>query len=294
MGPQGAPTDVSERTRLAIPYLGPIPVPSRSLGSWVKFACVAGALVRLVTAWAHHHQAHLIHRLMDGDRSEDLRAALFQDDAHLARLNRAMVATMIAALALQVAWGYRRRPRARARQLGEAHVESPMRWIVPTWFHAGTIVLVVAALVLRAIGDAPTDPTLSDLAALRTFGAAASACWALAWLMSAGCVVLADRAFDRRLELSAPARLVPAAVPWFPPVEEPTVRPPDAGWILRTAGLVVLAGTAAVLTIAGVGGLAEGSTAAAGLLVLGLVGDVLAVRLFARRLPGRRPATPLA
>src|SRR5689334_20993580 len=60
-----APADASARARLAIPYLGQDPPPSRALGTAVKYACVAAGVVRLALAMNIARRALLAQRILD-------------------------------------------------------------------------------------------------------------------------------------------------------------------------------------------------------------------------------------
>jgi hypothetical protein len=290
--PRGkAATAATRRARLAIPYLGPHPPPSRAFGPSVVIASVAAAITRACQAAAAFRRADLDRQLLAQGRTVAIQRALESNQAVLDELHTAAIATFAVALVLNLVWREKRRPRAVRTSHGEAYVESPLNWIVKGWPRALVIVPALGAITFWTMSQTTEQTVLEDLPRLRTYAAVACACWALMWLADVVWVVLADRALDRRVAASAEARRAPATVPYFAPVTEHQAasgEPAGVMWVLRTAAMVV-GGLGSVLVTAGAAGeFLDGRLAFIGLYAAGVVGDVVVIGLFVRRWRHRR------
>jgi hypothetical protein len=290
----GAPADASTRAGLAIPYLGQDPPPSRPVGTALKYVGVAGAVLRAALALNHFHRAVIAREVLDHGGSAELQRKWSANSDLIHALDQLALLSLVVVVILEIVWRERRRPASVRRSMGEAYVESPLRWVVPGGVRVLLCLPALPAILLRSGGviDDTTTP-FAELPHRLTLLGAASACWALLWLAQTAWVFLSDRALDRRIVATGGTRVVPTGVPSFPPVPErdgPIVTSDGIGWVFRTAGLVVGGTVALVVTLGGVGELLHGSPMAVVWLALGLVGDVLVVRTFARRVRSRGPA----
>jgi hypothetical protein len=290
----GAPADASERARLAIPYLGPVPPPSRPFGTALKYACAVAGVVRLTLAINIARRALLAQRLVHSGPTAELHRKWDANTDLLQTLYHLALVTLVLGIALDLAWRHRRRPSAVRRAQGEAYVESPLRWIVSPGLRMLLVLPAVAAFTLRTTGFIDDETPVHELPRRLAFLAAASACWAISWFAASAWVFVSDRALERRIGATGAARALPASVPYFPPVVDTdttvVVTAGGIGWVFRTAGLVIVGVAALGATIGGVGLVLDGAMSGAVWFAVGLVGDVLVVRTFARRARRRRPA----
>ncbi len=295
MAPPGpsAPADASTRARLTIPYLGQDPPPSRAIGTALKYACAAAGVVRLALAINIARRALLAQRILDTGATADLQQKWTSNSDLIRNLDHIALVTFCVGVVLELVWRQRRRPGAVRREQGEAYVESPLTWIVRPGVRVLLFLPVIAGFVLRSVGYIDEATPLTEFPRRLAFLAAASAMWAVVWFSVTTWVFLSDRVLERRIAASGAARGLPASVPYFPPVQDretDVVTRDGVGWVFRTAGLVIGGMAAVVATIAGVGLVLDRAMVGVVWLALGLMGDVLVVRTFARRARQRRPA----
>lgn len=137
--------------------------------------------------------------------------------------------------------------------------------------------------------------TAVQLVSARRWSATAAALLAVTWILLVVFVLTADRHLRRRLEWSGEARAHPAAVPYFPPQRETVDQsgtPAGIGWVLSTAGLVLLVLLGGVVGIASIVGIVTGHLV--GVPYLMASAAVLAVPVWVFRRRRRRRAERIA
>jgi multisubunit Na+/H+ antiporter MnhB subunit len=298
-GPGALTVADSKAARLDIPYLGPVPPGSRPMGRATQLAWIVGAVTLLGRAVLYAQREGLDQQLVRGETAS-LAAQISSNQSSLDVVNVIVLAGALAACVLSYGWQMRRRPRRVRVQAGEAWVESPMSWITPLWYRVLIGGLVGVSVVLSS-GSTPTRTTRTvDLAGLRHQAMISSILFAVAWAAGALSPWFADRAFDRRLAASGPARENPGAVPFFPYVGrgawngEPSVGEPSGlGWMFRTFGLVMATILSVFFLIGSISDLA-GPHPEPGVdllfLAVGAAGMVLVVWAFRRRWQRRAAA----
>ena len=286
-GPAAPAGIVDERLRDKLtPYLGPDPVSSRQLGTAFRILSMVGAAVWLLRAVVSYAQADLEPELVVSSTG-----LITVQGAHaelLGLLSLVVFPLVVALIAVDLLWRRERRPKERLQARGEAYVELPMIWVFPMRYRL-VLGAGVALAVLAGMKSQLTDVTiLTDPTAIQEayrWSAVSAIGWAVLWATGAALPWMADRAHDRRLEWSAWYRDRPETVGYVLPVRDNDIgEPAGFGWILRTAGLVLLGFLGLIFLAAGMEILGEGDTAAAAFwLFLAAMSEVVVIRAFVRR-----------
>ena len=84
---------------------------------------------------------------------------------------------------------------------GEAHVELPLTWIVPTWLRylPGGLILFGVLVGISAMPDPSLKVSYEQAAAADRAGMIGALCWAAAWATLAYWPVISERTFALRL-----------------------------------------------------------------------------------------------
>jgi hypothetical protein len=187
--------------------------------------------------------------------------------------------TLIAAVVVDAMWRRKRRPKDLLRTHGEAYVEATMTRVVPVAYRAGSLILVGAAVGVGVISN-PARVRPTEVAGYAIGRSLASVLWALSWATLIVWVIASEHHLARRLAKAADPNLAGFSVPYVEPeVEQTTIgEPAGVGWILRTAGLVMVGMFALLIAIGSISMVASGKDTVAGLIwlagsvgVLGLV-----------------------
>lgn len=237
-----------------IPYLGPVPAPSQPIGKLLQVACVAAAGIGLVRALLFVRRSDLDRQLVDGVRGSAIAASLRSNADSLALMQSLTRVSVIVIVIGGMAWSSARRPRDRRIEQGEAYVESPMNAVVPLWMRLVTAFAWAAGLLLFiATSGSTSTTTAADLSGLRLRSAFSSASWAVGCVFYLLWIKRANAKLDHRLTWSTPYREAPDLVPFHTPISEIAAgqvgTPSGFGWMLRTAGLVMLALTGFVMVL---------------------------------------------
>ncbi|MFN8039752.1 MAG: hypothetical protein U0Q07_11140 [Acidimicrobiales bacterium] len=279
LAPPGAPA----------PYLGPVPPPSTLLGRALIVACAVMAALGVARSLAYLMRASIDQALVD--RVSVPRGDLESSSSLVAALSLAAMAGVFATVGLEVAWRRRRRPKEVLQAYGEAYVEAPLRQAVPIGVRLALGLAGGASVLAFFQGATTRSMTAAQLVSARRWSATAAALLAVTWILLAVFVLTADRHLRRRLEWSGEARAHPGAVPFFPPqreVGEQTGTPAGLGWVLSTAGLVVLVLVGGLMGIGSVAAIVTGQLA--GLPWLAVSAAVLALPVWVFRRRWRRRA----
>lgn len=289
---------------LAVPYLGPEPPPSRTAGRAMLGIVGVILVLRLLIAALLIEQSQRLREMADGTRRPGTLAALDRSDNALVVLTLAHLALAVAAGICWLAWRAMRRPKDVVQRQGEAYVESPLRWVRGTANRWWLGVCIGAGVIANSLAAAatpsyPLRPTAAELATSRSWAAASSLLFAGAWI-SWGLVVRRSEALlAERLELSPDHRAGLVATPHFLAVPKADSnssweQSEGIGWVLRTAGLVLLIMVSVLGAIGGIAGLADGDVAGAPFLLVGAAGCALAVRIVLGRRTRRHEAAAAA
>lgn len=276
----------ARRKHTPVPYLGPDPMPSRRLGIVVQVLTSFAAIVAGGQAMVLYSRMRIDERIARGDvLTTDTWEA---KTTLLGGVGLARLAFVVAAAVAGLLWRRARRPKDVQVHYGEAYIELPLTWIVPLWVRLAPAVLVgLGVLVSGTVRPAdPTRITFADQAALDRVACFQLVCWAVAFATLAYWPLLSERTHLLRRAWSEWYRERPGSVPYVPPVaDRPTDvgRPEGIGWVLRTAGLVLLLMVGVIGVIAAVASLrSDPLPALLTLVVLGTL-DVLVVQAFLRR-----------
>lgn len=230
--------------RLTIPYLGPEPAPSRILGTILQVLAAAMALLCLVRVGAFLALAGAVESLVDDPFSNPAAAD------RMTNLINGLVPfwwmLLLAVIGVEIAWRMKRRPSAVRNEYGEAYVEFPITWIIPTAFRVGWGVLIGAAFITGSVGNAGSLVPLDELPGRYRTSAVSNLLWLVVWLMVVASVFVANRSHEQRVARSLEYRQHPASVPFFPPLAGKGAfeisrgersQSSGIGWVLRTSGL---------------------------------------------------------
>jgi len=231
----------ARQARIAVPYLGPDPAPSRRAGAVLKVLCVVGVAVRIAQGLAFGQRAGLDRSLALGSISRD---ALISNTNLLWALGLLRTVSWISLLVGFIVWGRARRPKAMLQAYGEAYVESPYGWIATAPLRLLVLGMVVAGVAARVASTPDRLDSLSRLAQRRDWSAVSCLVWAVYYVLALVVVVLSERALAERLAVSGAHRAGRAPIPFVPPIlsagEREAGKSEGVGWILRTAGLILL------------------------------------------------------
>lgn len=276
-----------------VPYLGNDPMPSARYGTAMQIVTAAAATVAVAQAMVLHTRGRISQRIASGD--------LASSDAWTGKTNLLVglglfrAALVVGALVTGWLWRRSRRPKDLLIHGGEAHVELPLTWIVPTWLRylPGGLIFVGVAVGVAVMPDPTMQLDYEQAAAADRAGMIGALCWAAAWSTLAYWPVISERTYAVRLAWSAWYRERPGSVPFVMPVADrpSTIGTPAGGaWVLRTAGLVVLSLVGFIGTLSAVSSLVSDTVPAFITLVLLVPLDIVLVRTFLRRL--QTPSTP--
>jgi hypothetical protein len=272
--------------RLPAPYLGPEPVPSQSFGIVYQVLCGLAAAVFLARGVLYLERWSAAQSAAELSPPFALAGVRGGSTGLLALVESATFAVVVLAIVGSFVWRRNRRPKDALAAYGEAGVEMPLGWVLPMWLRVVTGVAVIGGAFGIAKGAVRPDMFLADLPGARLSAAVGSLGWAIAWLLTAAWPVFANRAQDRRSAWSTWYRQRPGSVPFVEPVkgEDTDIGEPEgAGWVLRTAGLVVSGLVSSLFVAGGLSGLAAGDPTGIWFFVPGALVSYLVVRAFIRR-----------
>lgn len=276
-----------------VPYLGPDPMPSRRYGLAVQIVTAAAATVAAAQSYTFYTRMKVDQQIV---RGEVLTTDTWESKGTLlAAVGGLRSLLVVAAVICGFLWRRSRRPKDARVHYGEAFVELPLTWIVPAWLRFAPAVLISVG-VMASVTAVPADPTLitfQDQVELDRASAIGTAAWALAWATLACWPLVSERTHLLRRAWSGWYRERPGSVPFVAPVaDRPTSigQPAGLGWVLRTAGLVLLAMVGVIGTVSAAASLGSDPGPAAIALVLLLPLDIVLIQTFARRWRSRSPA----
>ncbi|MBI2709225.1 MAG: hypothetical protein HYX34_05965 [Actinobacteria bacterium] len=283
-----ADTKVLHRKGEAVPYLGPVPPPSRPWGLITQLLLGFAVGVRLANAAVFLWWASIDRRLVTGV-DPTVAGDLRRIKALAGSLAVQSLISVVLVIGAEVVWMSKRRPRQVRAARGEAYIESPLNWVQPMWARIATSVPFAVALVVGSGATVTATTPVTDLSMLRTRAALASAMWAVFFVMLILRVLAANRAFEARLAASAPYRQAPESLPYFTPVTEASAAssgtPAGVGWLLRSTGLAAIGMVSFVVLLGGVASVVGGQVGSgAGLTALGLAGCAFVAWVCVRRL----------
>jgi hypothetical protein len=287
-GPSAPSGIVDERLRSKLtPYLGPDPVPSRQLATSFQILSGIGAALWVARAVLFYVQSN---------REPNVVVDGFAGTVRIEGANAAALgvtgligfALVVALIAVDLLWRRQRRPKDVLQAYGEAYVELPMIWVFPMRYRllsGAGVGLALLAGANSSLNDGAMFTDLADIQDAYRWSAVSAIGWAVLWATGVALPWLADRSHQRRLEWSAWYRDRPGTVGFVTPVRDNDIGDPaGAGWILRTAGLVLLALTGIILVFAGLEASGEGDTGAALIcLLLAALSLGIVIRAFVRR-----------
>jgi len=274
-----------------VPFLGD-PTASRSMGKAVQAVAallVAYNLCRAVL-WAYFSllssgavrdgvSAASSNRIVSVGEAIDAMALLFWP-------------TLIAGAVVDALWRRQRRPKHVLEAHGEAYVEATINRAVPAGVRAAAGVLVGAA-ILVGISASPSRVRPSEAAGFAASRSLTMVLWALGWGALIVFVVMSQRHLARRVAKAADPNLAMFSVPYVEPEAERGTTGEEAGvgWILRTAGLVLVGLFSFIVVLGAMFALPSGKDTAASLIALAIAGPILALVAwaFVRRWKRRAP-----
>ncbi len=254
-----------------VPFLGD-PDRARVSGKLAQSAFAVVAVYNLARAglWAYLS-------ILMGQRGQASAAKQVTAVAHLVDfVSLAFWPTLIAAAAVDLAWRAKRRPKAVLQAHGEAFVEATITRVVPMWLRATSIVLVGVAVGIGAFGS--TNPaSTSQLSAWAATRGLSALIWAMAWGSLILWVTMSERHLDKRMGKAADPTLAIYSVPYVEPEAENgnIGQPAGAGWLFRTAGLIIAGLFSSLVLIGSVSMLPSGKDTIAALIGLVISGVVL-------------------
>lgn len=269
-----------------VPYLGPDPMPSRRYGVAVQILTAVAAVTAAAQAIVLYGRMRLAERVAGGDVV--VAATWSSKDALLGGLGALRLLFVVAAIVAGVLWRRSRRPNDLLVHYGEAYVELPLTWIVPVWLRFAPAVLFSAGFLAGATAQ-PDDPlfrTFAEQAAMDRAACFGAVCWAIAWASLACWPVISERTHVLRRAWSEWYRERPGSVPYVAPVADrpnDVGRPAGIGWVLRTAGLVLLLIVGVIGTLSAASALFSDTGPAVLVLAVLVPVDVLVVQAFVRR-----------
>jgi hypothetical protein len=203
--------------------------------------------------------------------------------------------TLIAVAVIDIVWRRKRRPKEVLAAYGEAYVEATINRTVPVMLRVAMGVSIGLALVTGFVSTSPTNLHPADVPGYATSRAASAVFWALAWLCEIGIVWASERHLARRMAKAADPRLAGYTVPYVQPESDRGAVGETAGvgWILRTAGLVLLLLVSGLLIIGAASELPSGKEPVTDLVFLAICVPivVLVIRAFVRRVTRKTAAT---
>jgi len=265
------PTRAATRAEaLAVPYLGPDPLPSQRWGRAFAAVAAVDVALRLLIAQAYVQRAHLDDRLasqhallhppfggplpLPANSAAALKADLASNTDRMHALGRPELVVWAVALALVVAWTRARRPKGRLASHGETHVETHPGLVGPDWSVKLALVLAAFGIVLRLFGRVSATTPLDELASHRWMVAGAQLAWAGFFVVFVLRVRWSEQAHRARLAGSTAARSGAIPVAYVAPVEHlPNLAEEGAAggaWIFVTFAKVVVV---AIGTFAAIG-----------------------------------------
>jgi len=274
-----------------VPFLGD-PNGSRAMGKALQIAAAVLVAYNLCRAalWAYFSL------LSNGAASDAVSAASSNRIVSVGEAIDAMALlfwpTLIVGVVVDAVWRRQRRPKGVLQAHGEAYVEATLTRAVPVGVRVAAVVLVGAAF-LAGIGASPNRIAPSEVAGFAASRALAMVLWALAWAALIAFVATSERHLARRVAKAADPNLAMFSVPYVEPEAERGTTGEEAGvgWILRTAGLVLVGLFSFPIVLASMFALPSGKDTAASLIALAIAGPILGLVAwaFVRRWKRRTP-----
>jgi hypothetical protein len=200
--------------------------------------------------------------------------------------------TLLAVAVLDFVWRRKRRPKDVLAAHGEAYVESTFNRVTPPLYRIGFGVVIAIALLTGLTTTTSSTLRPADVPGYATARGISSLLWAGAWALEVAIVWLSERHLARRMAKAADPVLAAYSVPFVEPETERGTGGELAGlgWVLRTAGLVLVGMFSALVFIGGVTELPTGKEPAVDLAfgAAGAAGLVLVGWAFVRRARRRR------
>jgi hypothetical protein len=187
--------------------------------------------------------------------------------------------SLIAALVVDLLWRRKRRPKDVLQAHGEAYVEAGFTRVVPVGWRIASAAVLGLAVVVGTSGSTSRLRSSSEVASFAMSRSLSSVLWAMVWTGSIVFVIASERHLARRVAKAMDPALASFSVPYVEPeVDSATTgEPSGVGWILRTAGLVILGLFSLLIVIGAIAELPSGKNGAAAILWLAGGGAVLAL-----------------